>query len=183
MTGLGTLIDSDPSSANNLNMLNTGLTLGLQYWLTRSLLVELGHPVSGSPRGFAFIGLGIVGGLGILLGMVLLVIPGLILLVRWSISVPCLLASDEGVFDNLRRSWDQTAGHFWPILISFLVIYGPALGVVILGGMMMELTEQRLVGSVLMNAALSGALVAGWVASMAIFTMLNQSPTVADIFE
>ena len=183
MTGVGVLIESFPTSASSLNLLNTGLTLGLEYWLIRSLLMDMGFTVSGSPRGWAFIGLGIVTGLGIALGFVLLVVPGIVLLVRWSISIPCLLASDAGVFDSMRRSWDQTAGHFWPIFVSILVIYVPALGVVVLGGLMMELGGQPVLGILIMNAAFSAALIAGWAATVAIYSLLNQAPSVSEVFE
>lgn len=183
MTVVGVSVDAFPTSGNGLALLNSGLTLGLEYWLIRSMLIDSGFAVADSPRGWAFIGLGIVSGLGLALGLVLLVIPGVILFVRWSISIPCLLSSDAGIVDCLRRSWDQTAGRFWPIFVSMLVIYVPALGIAVLGFVLMSGGAQPLLGSLIGNIAVSGMLIAGWTASVAIFGLLNQAPNVSEVFE
>ena len=50
--------------------------------------------------------------LGVACGTVALVLPGLLLIVRWSISLPAMVSEDTRVFTGLRRSWDLTRPHW-----------------------------------------------------------------------
>jgi uncharacterized membrane protein len=62
--------------------------------------------------------------IGILLGFVFLIVPGIILLVRWSISVPYVISDDQiGVIEAIQRSWEETGDAFWPILLTLLIFY------------------------------------------------------------
>lgn len=69
------------------------------------------------------LGLGIIQGLGILLGWVLLFVPGLILAVMWSVSAPSLVVEKRGIFESLQRSRDLTRGHRWAIFGLFVVYF------------------------------------------------------------
>jgi len=69
------------------------------------------------------LGLGIVQGLGVLIGLLLLIVPGLILSVMWSVSTPCLIVEKRGIFASLQRSRDLTRGHRWSIVGIFLVYF------------------------------------------------------------
>jgi hypothetical protein len=68
------------------------------------------------------LGLGIVQTLGVMLGLVLLIVPGLILAVMWTVSAPSLVVEQRGVFESLQRSRDLTRGHRWSIF-GLLVVY------------------------------------------------------------
>lgn len=183
LVGLGFLVDSGIVTNSSFNTVISGATLAFQYWLTRSLLEQLGYAMPGRPRGWAFVGLGIVSGLAILLGLLLLIVPGLILLVRWSITTPCLLSSDDGIFDCMRRSWHQTEGHFWPIFTSLLAIYLPALAVGLGGIVAAAWGSEPYAGILLADLFFNISLVAGWVAAVVIFTMLNPAPALVETFE
>jgi hypothetical protein len=67
------------------------------------------------------IGLGILMTLGIMLGLVLLVIPGLILALMWIVSSPVMMAEDKGIIDSLKRSAELTKGSKRWILLLFVV--------------------------------------------------------------
>ncbi len=66
-------------------------------------------------------GLSLVWFLGVGGGLVLLVVPGLVLLVRWSVSTPVLLAEDLGILESLRRSWQITRIH-WKVAALVLAL-------------------------------------------------------------
>jgi hypothetical protein len=68
------------------------------------------------------IGLGIIIAIGVAIGMVLLVVPGIILALMWSVAAPALVVEREGVFAALRRSSQLTKGARWKILGLFLVV-------------------------------------------------------------
>ncbi|MBA2461160.1 MAG: glycerophosphoryl diester phosphodiesterase membrane domain-containing protein [Actinobacteria bacterium] len=56
---------------------------------------------------------GIMAGIGILIGLVLLIVPGLFLLTRWVLVTPAVVLERLGPTDALRRSWDLVKGHGW----------------------------------------------------------------------
>jgi hypothetical protein len=51
----------------------------------------------------------------------LLIVPGLILMVIWSVAVPAKVVEKIGVFDAFTRSRDLTRGRRWPIFGLFVL--------------------------------------------------------------
>ena len=113
------------------------------------------------------IGVSILSELGILVGLLLFVIPGVVALVRWSMAVPIVLSERNGTMNALRESWYRTEGHFWPILGLLLIIYTPFLVLLMAVGALMPSTLV-LTTSILVNAVVSLTLVAGWHAAVAL---------------
>ena len=68
------------------------------------------------------IGLAIVSGIGIVLGFMLLIVPGVILALMWAVAVPVLVVERKGVFEALGRSHALTKGAKWKILGLALII-------------------------------------------------------------
>jgi hypothetical protein len=61
-------------------------------------------------------------------GVVLLVVPGLIVLVYWSVVVPVIVLEGHGMRAAFRRSYRLVRGHFWPVLgILGILLVGSAL--------------------------------------------------------
>jgi hypothetical protein len=65
--------------------------------------------------------LGILTWLGLMLGFVLLIVPGIILAVVWSVAIPAKVAERTGVLQAFTRSRDLTRGRRWPIFGLFLI--------------------------------------------------------------
>jgi len=78
--------------------------LGLRFWWPFVLLALL---------------LGVVTTLGFLL----LLVPGLIALARFSFAEFDLLLNGSSPPDAMRHSWDETRPYFWPILGGYLIIF------------------------------------------------------------
>lgn len=76
----------------------------------------------GIQKFFPLLGLGFVAGAGIGLGYILLIVPGVILSVMWSVAAPTVVAEKRGVFESLQRSRDLTRGYRWHVF-GLLVIY------------------------------------------------------------
>jgi hypothetical protein len=68
------------------------------------------------------LGLAIIASIGVGVGLVLLVVPGVILAVMWSVGAPAVVAEKRGVFSALQRSRELTKDHRWPVF-GLLVIY------------------------------------------------------------
>ncbi len=155
--------------------------LGAQYGLITLVLTGLGLR-EGNARFGAFFGINFLAGLGILLGIVLLVVPGLFLAARWSAANAALLAEGEGVNAALGRSWDMTAASVWPIVGVQLVIFVPAL-VIGFGAMFTLDTLMPIVGSAIMYVALFAATTLSWLAGVAIYTLLRPATDeLAEVF-
>ncbi len=58
---------------------------------------------------------GLLAGVGIALGFVLLIVPGLFLLTRWVLVTPVVVLERLGATDALRRSWHLVKGHGWTV--------------------------------------------------------------------
>lgn len=71
------------------------------------------------------LGLAIVAGVATGLGYILLIVPGLILSVLWSVAAPTVVVEKRGVFESLQRSRDLTRGHRWSVF-GLLVLYAVA---------------------------------------------------------
>ena len=78
--------------------------------------------------------------LGLMLGYLLLIVPGIMLHCAWMVAVPALVAEPAGVLAALGRSRRLTAGHRWPIFglavlyaIAVLLAVGLGLGLVLAG--------------------------------------------------
>ncbi len=71
---------------------------------------------------FPLLGLGILVGLGTMLGMLLLIIPGIILALGWSIAAPVLSLEGQGITDSISRSWELTKGYKRWLLLLFIIL-------------------------------------------------------------
>jgi hypothetical protein len=66
---------------------------------------------------------GIVAGIGIVIGFVLIIVPGLILITIWSVAAPVVVLERPGVFASLRRSRELVRGNGWQVFGVILVLY------------------------------------------------------------
>jgi len=67
------------------------------------------------------VGLTIVVGLGAGLGFILLVVPGIIFTIMWSLAVPVAVLENAGVSIAMSRSSDLTRGDRWRVFIIWLL--------------------------------------------------------------
>lgn len=81
--------------------------------LMRSVLPVLG----------ALIGAGILAGLGIFVGFLLLIVPGLILVTIWAVIAPAIVVERRGVFEAFGRSRELVKGQGWPVFGTIVVAY------------------------------------------------------------
>ncbi|HJU47013.1 MAG TPA: hypothetical protein VJ689_02705 [Gaiellaceae bacterium] len=64
---------------------------------------------------------GILAGLGIGIGFILLIVPGVILLTWWAVIAPVIVVEHKGVIDSFGRSRELVSGFFWPVLGIVLI--------------------------------------------------------------
>lgn len=66
-------------------------------------------------------GAGLLASIGIVLGLVLLVVPGLVLLTWWSLIVPVIVLERTGVLASFARSRELVRGHGWEVFMTILL--------------------------------------------------------------
>jgi hypothetical protein len=69
------------------------------------------------------IGAGILAGIGITIGFILLIVPGLILLTIWSVIAPVIVVEHSGAINAFGRSRALVKGNGWPVFGVILVVY------------------------------------------------------------
>jgi hypothetical protein len=133
ITAVGTVLDLAGKSP--FNFLNTIVSLVAGYLLLRAMLLAAGLAEAGSVAAFgSYFGMSLLEGLGIIAGVLLLIVPGIILAVRWSVAGPYLLCERSGVSDALGRSFERTKGSGWIIFGVSLLGALPILAAALIGG-------------------------------------------------
>jgi len=115
---------------SNLLSATVGLlaTLILMHAAMRTLsgkTAEFGDSLAAGFRLF-FPGFGIswLTNLGVIVGLVLLIVPGIILAIWWCVALPARIAEGEGVMAAIGRSRALTKGWRWHILGLFAIAAG-----------------------------------------------------------
>lgn len=162
------------------------VTLGVYfiaaYFLLREMLRQRGR-LAGEGGGVGpYLGLSILAGLGVIAGMFLLVVPGIILLVRWSAANGFLVGRGDIVSDAFGNSWRATEGFGWTIFFAGLILtigVSIVLGIVVGAFAFTQLLLGQLVGVFL--DALSNA--ASFAFSVAVYLLVHDdTEEVAEVF-
>jgi hypothetical protein len=134
----------------------------LQAAVVRSAILDLGgrNPdIAGSlvaslMRLLPLIGLAIACTIGIALGLILLVVPGIILYLMWIVAVPVMIEERRGIFDSLSRSAELAKGSKGQIF-GLVVILGVLAWIV---SFLAELFSVQLLENPFALAAVTGAV-------------------------
>ncbi len=75
------------------------------------------------PRLPALIAAGVVAGIGIVLGLLLLIVPGLFLLTRWALIPAVIVIEKRRAGESFDRSWQLTKGFGWTVFGSLVLAF------------------------------------------------------------
>jgi hypothetical protein len=70
----------------------------------------------------ALIGFGILFAIGVGVGFLLLIVPGLFLITMWSVGAPAIVVERIGSIDAFGRSWNLVKGDGFSVFLALLVI-------------------------------------------------------------
>jgi len=132
------------------------------------------------------LGLGLLVSLGIALGFLLLVIPGIILALMWIVATPVLMTENLGVVDSIKRSADLTSGSKMMIFLLFIIFVILAAVIGGIGGAISIFSTTGAVIVALVVNTITGAIQGAGVAS--IYVDLRNvkegtdTSTLADVF-
>jgi hypothetical protein len=90
-----------------------------------------------SPVVLPLIAVSILAGLGIGIGLLFLIVPGLLLLTIWAVVAPVTVLEQPGIFAAFRRSRELVRGHGWAVfgtlVLVFVIILTAAVVAAVLG--------------------------------------------------
>ncbi len=98
--------------------------------LTVGELISAASPAIGS-----LIVFGILSSIGIGIGFILLIIPGLFLMTIWSVGAPAIVAEGRGPIEAFGRSYELVKGNGWTVLGVIVVIWLIMLAAAIIAGL------------------------------------------------
>ena len=104
----------------------------------------------------------ILAGIGIAIGFVLLIVPGLILLTFWSLIVPSIVIGGESVGGAFSRSWRTVRGYAWHVFGTYVLVFLILIVFDIVLGLILSALPR--VASSSISSIVSGTLVAPFLA-------------------
>jgi hypothetical protein len=158
------------------------------YWL-QGMVVEAVRDIADGRRDFSVGGLfaaatpvlgtlilaGILGGIGIGIGFVLFIIPGLLLATWWAVLAPVIVIERRGAFEAFGRSRELVRGNGWQVFGVIVVVLLIEIVVSLLLGAVFSGADSR-IGAAL-TTLLTGALIAPISAIAASIVYLDLSGT------
>jgi hypothetical protein len=86
-----------------------------------------------APAILSLIAFAILFGIGVAIGLVLLIVPGLILITFWALGPPAIVVEGAGPLDAFGRSWRLVTGNAWSVFGALVValLIAIAIGIVL----------------------------------------------------
>lgn len=154
------------------NTVGLAVILYAAFQAMRGRAVVIGDAIRrGLSRFWPIVGLAILEWLGIMVGFMLFIVPGVMLFIRWSAAMPACVVEGLGPLASMKRSAQLTKGHRWKIFGIFVLI---SIGAAILFGIIASIVY-GLVGTFSV-AGLSRGLGLGallWLVVTAIYSAYN----------
>lgn len=115
--GLGGLINAA------LSLLAQGALVRTTIDYSEGKITSIGQAITtGQATILPLLGLGIVVAVCVALASILLLVPGIMLFIMWSVAAPALVDERPGIIGALRRSRELTKGFRWKIFGLLLVV-------------------------------------------------------------
>src|SRR5215469_1288672 len=110
-------------------------------------------------------GASILAGIGIAIGFILLIVPGLILLTFWCLIIPFIVLGNAGVFEAFGNSMRTVRGYAWRVFGTYVLVFL----ILIAFGIVFGIVLRHLPVSVrtFVNSIVTGTLIAPFLALVA----------------
>jgi hypothetical protein len=129
--------DAAPLSQLAATPLRIVIGVFFAYQLLKAMVDRTGLNSRGDADVFLpYFGLAILFGLSVAVGLVLLVLPAIFLIARWSLAQPLVVARGERVMKAFGESWERTSGNDFPIVVAVLLFWLVPMGISISASLM-----------------------------------------------
>ncbi len=183
LTAVNCVIDYFTWDAAPLSQLGaTPLRIAVGVFFSFSLLKIMVDRTGLRSRGDAdiflpYFGLTILYGLAVAVGLILVVLPALFLIARWSLAQPLVVARGEGVMKAFGESWERTSGNDFPIIVVVLLFWLVPIAISIAAGVMFP--KGDLTGIVITQLATTVASLLTLAMGVALYGMIIGAPKAA----
>ena len=109
------------------------------------------------------IGASILAGIGIVIGLILLIVPGLILLTFWCLIVPFIVVGGSGIFEAFGNSMRTVRGYAWRVFGTYVLVILILFAFSIVLGLILSLLHSLFLRS-FVNNIVAGTLIAPFLA-------------------
>lgn len=142
----------------------------VQYLFLQKVLGA--HDAGEKPRYGSMFGANLLSGLGIVIGLIALVVPGLFLAARWTLSPAFIVADGSKATESLSQSWRATAECWVPIMLGYLIFYVPFIAL-ILGAEIAADAAPKFASSAATNLGYGFSNVALWILVSATYRLVS----------
>jgi hypothetical protein len=111
-------------------------------------------------------GASILAGIGITIGFILLIVPGLILLTFWCLIIPFIVLGGSGVFASFGNSWRTVRGYAWRVFGTYVLVFLILIAFSIVLGLILGLLHSLFLRS-FVNNVVTGTLISPFLALVA----------------
>jgi MFS family permease len=144
-------------------LLQSALVLAVQDVRDGRVDLDLGATISAA---LPFLGsvavASILASIGIGIGFIVLIVPGLILLTFWSLIIPEIVIGRAGAMDSFSRSWRTVRGYAWNVFGVYVLVFLILIAIdIVLGAILYSLPYGW---RSFISSLVSGGLVAPFVA-------------------
>nr|WP_166174855.1 glycerophosphoryl diester phosphodiesterase membrane domain-containing protein [Altererythrobacter segetis] len=172
-----------PLQALAIGLLKMVVGIVAGYLLLDAMVRKTGlRSGKGEDTFLTFFGLSLLSGFAVLVGLILLIIPGLFLIARWSIAQPLVVARGDGVMQAFGESWERTRGNEFQILMAMLALLALFIAIAIAGAALFEKTD--IIGIVIGQVGSSAISAASLAMGVALYGLIvGAEKDVAATFE
>lgn len=129
----------------------------------------------------AALGLSVLYLVAVLAGLIALIVPGLVLIVRWTVSIPVLLGEGESIVGSLKRSWSLTRGNGALVVGVYILLILWSVPPILLTELWYpEYAPVPLAAALPTNLLLTLGQVAWWLVSAALYRRLREQERAAN---
>jgi Ca2+/Na+ antiporter len=107
---------------------------------------------------------GILAGLGIIVGLILLIVPGLVLLTWWAVIIPVIVLENRSASESFTRSRELVRGYGWSVFGMIVLVILLLIGVDIVLDILLSPLQEWLQG--FLSQFISGTLTAPFTATV-----------------
>jgi hypothetical protein len=151
------------------------INLLIQFAVTRSALDRSGMlPQDAGKKFFSFWGMNILSNIAILVGCMLLILPGLYLAARWLIAGPALIVEDRSAGEGLRESWERTRSSVWSAMGALLLLYGCGFFLALLPFLFFPAMSETLPLQALSGFFSSTTIALGWLMGVGTYKLISR---------
>lgn len=128
LIAIGTAMDMLTGGDTPYFLAYCAVTMFGEFLFTSALLRGEGaqHAWGRPGRAVSFVGLVLVMEAAILLGFLLLILPGLYLYARWLVAAPLIIGEGTRMWEAMQISWKRTRAGAWPITLALILMFLPA---------------------------------------------------------